>query len=511
MGGEMKKEIREVEQEAARSSFASKLVIIFILLLILILGGFFLFYRSQEDAPQEEANRETQELTLSENIISSHISKVGPTKGVFWVRQMDLIWNEIEPSKGNFDFTIMDEKVLAAQEAEIYPSILIQPFANWDQETCHPEDKYLAPEENKMGPERLRMGAPCNMESYKMFLAKAVERYDGDGIDDMPSLIRPLKYWEVLNEPIMQGGSTGGAGEELKFFVGTNQEYLATLKASYQAIKDADPNSYVLHAGMAGMQDEVQEFWGPIYKEAGKYFDIANNHTISTDEDREDLYMVKFNQFLEKYGNEDKPVWLTEVQFGSLTEQPENIEEIDKLMVKSTVLSFALGADKLFYIPNWIYWQEGLPGPGEEPTPKENDENNVLGEEDKKMGEMFGEFKSMSEEVENSSTHKAYLNIVDKLNHFDEVVTLKQEYEELDDNYGGVQSSIGQYKFIKDDQSKIYVFWGKTKLPDDISDKMNYIVTDIYGEQTTTTGSKISGLLSDEPIFVELGELDIIE
>ena len=28
-----------------------------------------------------------------------------------------------------------------------------------------------------------------------------VERYDGDGVDDMPGLEIPVKHWEIDNEP----------------------------------------------------------------------------------------------------------------------------------------------------------------------------------------------------------------------------------------------------------------------------------------------------------------------
>ena len=178
-----------------------------------------------------------------------------------------------------------------------------------------------------------------------------VERYDGDGVDDMPGLTVPVKYWEVINEPSMQGGSAGGMGEELKFFVGTSDEYFDTLKATYEAVKQADPTAKVAHAGMAGMQQNFRDFWDPIFEAgAGDYFDIANIHTINTDKRREDLYMVKFKEYMKQYGLEDKPVWITEVQYGELQGKPTDLVAFEELMVKSTALSLALGADKLIYI-----------------------------------------------------------------------------------------------------------------------------------------------------------------
>ena len=45
------------------------------------------------------------------------------------------------------------------------------------------------------------LSKPCSMDDYKTFLLKLVDRYDGDGSNDMPGLTKPIKYWDVMNEP----------------------------------------------------------------------------------------------------------------------------------------------------------------------------------------------------------------------------------------------------------------------------------------------------------------------
>jgi hypothetical protein len=318
------------------------------------------------------------------------------------------------------------------------------------------------------------------MNAFKNYLSQMVERYDGDGQNDMPGLKIPIKYWEIMNEPTMQGGSTGGMGEELKFFVGTPAEYVDILKASYQTIKAADPEAKVLHAGMAGMNQNFQDFWDQVFAlNIGDYFDIANIHTISTDEYREDLYAIKFKAFLEKYNLGDKPIWITEVQFGSLTEKPENIDEFDRLMARATIFSLAQGADKLFYIENWFYW------------------DNVFEE---KKTEDEGEKKEFIKDVDTSNqTHQVYLNLVDKINSYDRIETIKEEYTEGDNESDGAQTIIGQYKFIAGNQT-IYVFWGDYDLPEEITGEVT--VTDIYGQAQLMDASRI--VLTDSPIFVEI-------
>jgi len=48
------------------------------------------------------------------------------------------------------------------------------------------------------------LGPPCNVSDYSRFVGAVIERYDGDGIDDMPGLRYPILHWEVFNEPAMK-------------------------------------------------------------------------------------------------------------------------------------------------------------------------------------------------------------------------------------------------------------------------------------------------------------------
>ena len=491
------------------------IIISIVLLLFLISGSVFLiYYITQQDIEKPEEGKYEENITnkvdelldkdetinkakLDPKKEATHLSKVMDTKDAYWLRGADLVWNDIEKKQGKFDWERMDQRVKESSSGEfgeIYNLSIIWPYANWDQDACHEEEKYLATGHLKRGGEDLKMGAPCDMLAFGQFIERAVERYDGDGIDDMPGLEIPIKYWEIINEPSMQGGSLGGAGEDLKFFVGTPEEYLGVLKTAYKAIKIADPKAQVLHAGMAGMMDDFVEFWTPVFEAgAGNYFDIANMHTISTRESREDLFMIKFKKFLEKYELQNKPIWLTEVQFGELMDKPYDVGAFERLMVRASVFSLAQGADKLFYIETWMFWDQ--PDIFEEP--KEKPEGDIM-EEKKDDKDMKNKLKD-NEEILNSSTHKVYLNLVDKINKFDKIETIKEEYVENDyEMDGGATSVIGQYKFILGEK-EIYVLWGQSDLPEELSGEVN--VTNIYGDIEKKNIEDI--VLSDEPIFVE--------
>ncbi len=161
-----------------------------------------------------------------------------------------------------------------------------------------------------------------------------MERYDGDGKQDMPDLKFPIKYWEASNEPSNQG-------EFHTFFDGSPEDYLEVLRATYQAVKEADPEARVLHAGMAGVTTSEVAFWEPVFEKGGGYFDIANIHSI---EASEQLNVPEFKELLAKHGI-DKPIWATEVQHNS----DIGLEEHGRLFARSYLSAFGNGVEKIFY------------------------------------------------------------------------------------------------------------------------------------------------------------------
>ena len=456
-----------------------KKALIIILDIIVILGlvgaGYFVW---QKYFAQKSTNTTTQKLELDQSKVKTHLSKVENAPNTYWVRgSFDLFWNEIEKEKGQLDWELMDDRIRKFNHQQTYIIPVIKPFANWDQNACHTDTKYEAKYDPQKGG-AIKVGKPCDMTAYADFLTKAVERYDGDGTDDMPGLTIPIKYWEIMNEPEMQGGVTGGMGEELKFFVGTSQEYFDILKTSYETIKKTDSKAKVLPAGMAGTQKNFIDFWGPVYEAgAGNYFDIANIHSISTDVKKEDLNIINYKKFLEKYNVGDKPIFITEVQFGDLATKPADLKKFEILMAKSTAFSLALGADKLFYIDNWLFWD------------KTADKTN----KDEKQTKKTKDNPALS-----GSTHKVYLNLIKQLNNFDKVDCAQNKYTEGPTTQGAT-SEIFQCKFTFENKY-VYVLWGKAPIPADITGQIK--VTDIYGVTKQIQASELQ--LSSEPVFVEM-------
>jgi len=250
-----------------------------------------------------------------------------PRLGSEWVRPHPgpFSWQWIEPEKGMFDWDSTDKWVKAAQKSNISILGTIWPYADWDQLSCHSSSCEVSLDD-EFHPESFAFPklsqkyfyipkyrcVPCNFDDYKNFLTKLVERYDGDGTDDMPGLTKPVLYWEILNEPEMDS-------KTLTFFKGSKEEYVQILQASYEAIKAACPDCMVLHGGAAGINHTTLEYWEDIFDlGGGNYFDIANIHFIGS-WDAATLNVKDFKALLDKKGI-NKPIWITEAQFPSKSE-----------------------------------------------------------------------------------------------------------------------------------------------------------------------------------------------
>jgi len=109
---------------------------------------------------------------------------------------------KIEMKKGKYDFSQADEVVRKAQAKNLDILATIWPYAEWDQERWGSINRFAEKIDFPELPSSRYK--PYDMQAYRKFVKALVERYDGDGIDDMPGLKKPVKYWEILNEPEAQ-------------------------------------------------------------------------------------------------------------------------------------------------------------------------------------------------------------------------------------------------------------------------------------------------------------------
>ena len=217
-----------------------------------------------------------------------------------WVRPHPgpFIWNHIEKEKGNFTWDDVDKYVVYSQEHNQKILATIWPHANWEQKSCK-RKKVRSP----FGKHFTKyLSKPCSMDDYKTFLLKLVDRYDGDGNNDMPGLTKPIKHWDIMNEP-----------EFKMFFKGSKEDFVETFNFSSKVIKEKQKDAVIVMAGAAGMFPENKKYWKSVLPKIKDNFDIANIHHISTPDGKcdKELWVDEFASLLKSL-NISKPIWVTE-------------------------------------------------------------------------------------------------------------------------------------------------------------------------------------------------------
>ena len=221
-----------------------------------------------------------------------------------WVRPHPgpFVWNNIEKEKGIFSWDKADKYVTYAQNHNQKTIATIWPYSNWEQKSCK-RKKGRSPFGKRFAK---YLSKPCSMENYKTFLLALVDRYDGDGKNDMPGLTKPIIYWEIMNEP-----------EFRMFFKGTEDEFVEIFNFSSKLIKSKQKDAVIIMAGAAGMFPESKKFWKSALPKIKDHFDIANMHHITTPDGKcdKDFWVSEFSELLQTL-NINKPIWVTEAMTG---------------------------------------------------------------------------------------------------------------------------------------------------------------------------------------------------
>ena len=221
-----------------------------------------------------------------------------------WVRPHPgpFVWNNIEKEKGIFSWDKTDKYVTYAQNHNQKTIATIWPYSNWEQKSCK-RKKGRSPFGKRF---TKYLSKPCSMENYKTFLLALVDRYDGDGQNDMPGLTKPIIHWEIMNEP-----------EFRMFFKGTEDEFVEIFNFSSKLIKSKQKDAVIIMAGAAGMFPESKKFWKSALPKIRDHFDIANMHHITPPDGKcdKDFWVSEFSELLQTL-NIDKPIWVTEAMTG---------------------------------------------------------------------------------------------------------------------------------------------------------------------------------------------------
>ena len=222
-----------------------------------------------------------------------------------------FIWNGIEKEQGVFSWEETDKYVVYAQEHNQKIIATIWPHANWEQKTCK-RKRAKSPFGKKF---TKYLSKPCSMDNYRAFLIKLVDRYDGDGKNDMKGLTKPIRHWQIMNEP-----------EFKMFFKGKEDEFVEIFNFSSELIRSKQKDAVIVMAGAAGMFPENKKFWKSALPKIKNHFDVAAIHHITPPDGKcdKELWVDEFSSLLKDL-NIDKPIWVTEAMMGACSVLPTYI------------------------------------------------------------------------------------------------------------------------------------------------------------------------------------------
>lgn len=144
------------------------------------------------------------------------------------VARLAVAWKHREPAPGNYDWANLDSRIIEAQSLGIEPFLTLQSNAAW---AVRPETSEIA------------NGTPITMADWTTFVSRTVDRYDGDGWNDAPGLLRPVRYYQAANEWSTPNNAAGG-------WLGTDAELVEFVNATYSAVKTQMPSATFVLGGI---------------------------------------------------------------------------------------------------------------------------------------------------------------------------------------------------------------------------------------------------------------------
>jgi len=193
---------------------------------------------------------------------------------------------------------------------------------------------------------------PADMVAYEDYVERVVERYDGDGNDDMPGIGDTVVAWEIDNEPDLHNAvpPKGAEGEDQPSSFETPQEYASLLLATARAIRRADPEAFVLSGGIyRPMTPDGSRYLRQVLETPGvpDAIDALSLHCYFA-ENRLDVVQGTMQVAQELAPN--KPVWITETSVPSDGRKPWVDEAWHARMLVAVYGAFlAEGAQRIFW------------------------------------------------------------------------------------------------------------------------------------------------------------------
>lgn len=219
-----------------------------------------------------------------------------------WGRE-EFSWEVIEPANDQYSWEAYDNVVQTYEDHNMKMVGLLTYSTAWASSNPGSTDYEFY---------------PPDADLWKEYVAQVAERYKGK-----------VDYWEIWNEPNHSG-----------FWKGSVEDYARLFDATYDAIKEVNPDAHIIVGGLSGADaDYLDQVYDNIadpthievvaihpYRVKDNNFNYAPERTIDgLNTLYTDVYNIK--AVMGEHGQNDVPIWFTETGWttysGGVTEQEQ--------------------------------------------------------------------------------------------------------------------------------------------------------------------------------------------
>jgi GH35 family endo-1,4-beta-xylanase len=225
-------------------------------------------------------------------------------------KRFSINWKATEPRPGVFNWSRSDAQVGLLARSGIRPVVIIWGAPQWATGSSN----------GAVPPLKGRA-----LLAWKTFVKTVVNRYKQGGAfwRAHPAVpVQPAESWQIWNEPNLTK-YFANKGNPRRSPAHAPKAYAKLVKATDKVVRQADGHAKVILAGLsAGVKNkqlEPQKFIKKLLavKEIKKHFDAAALHPYAPKLQRFESRVSEFRRALNKNGAKKKPIWLTEVGWGS--------------------------------------------------------------------------------------------------------------------------------------------------------------------------------------------------
>lgn len=262
---------------------------------------------------------------------------------VRWVNLSDLQWRTVEPKppvegRHIYKWFDLDEAIRAWQRNGVHALVSLRFNSPWA--TVPKTDKEFVYLQGIV--KRLVLASsdylpkPEHMQDFRDYVRSLVERYDGDGMDDMSGLLFPVLHYQVGNEfynEVFWAGSVEEYGQLLREFAHAARAACPSVKIVLSGIgwkdvydfydREMDPRTAAYVRGnLLKVPPGMQKFLDRSEAFSRTSLGFTDAYDILDARWPNYGYVVRSRELLREAGCADRPIWSAEIYSGFRLMEP---------------------------------------------------------------------------------------------------------------------------------------------------------------------------------------------